>query len=454
MLFRVSRWALVSVLLLLITPALARGQESTYLTEFSEPGEQPVVNSVWSYLTVGGSMETVNVFQYGNVLVPFDSTTDQLLSANQTADFFTSFELRSLVASGVLSTNSFLISFQHSLTCEVAVPQIGPQLQGLAADQASSKLESILPDGAASVASALFDLGDKIGLIDGVDPATHALGVACYGGDLLESYAATQLFSCQQYIVNLRDFMTYQGMGADIEKCIPNAISGLQHAEYSPDVLIQYGETVVSNTGSEVSNAVQKGFCYIASCQTPPAHFDSATINQIISQVSTLSAVTPSLQSAQNSAQIDSQNTAARIAAKTDEAQTAISQLSTSIDNANAAIESHTGMTSILSALSSPPFNLSQALSERNSASRSLSVAETYLVEYRYNSAIALGNQGIQSADSSIDSVQAQETITRSPSWLSYVLVMVVIVVVVLFALLLRTFSSPVRIISSTRRGW
>ena len=436
-------------MLLVAAPLLtnANAQQTGYVTEFSELGEQPVVDSVWAYLTGSGSLDTVDLFRYGTTLVAFDSTTNQPLSGNQSLDFLTSYELSALTASGVLTESSFTISFQLSAVCEVAVPQLGNQLQGLAADKASSALEKVLPDGAASVVQGLFNLGDEVGLVKEADPAMLALGVSCYGGNLMESYAATQLTSCQEYVANLKNHVVYQGMSSDLVNCIPSAINKLQLAQYSPDVLIQYGETVVSNAATSAGNTIQGGFCYLLHCQVPPPHFNNATLDQILGEINDLSSITPSLQGAKSAGQTDSQNMAGRLYAKANEAQVAIANLSSKIGAANAAIGRHSGLAQVASYFESPSFDTSQAVSDLNTASSLLQTAQAYAGQYRYNSATNAANRGFAFANSSLSDVQAQEGVVRGPSIVADAILATLAVVLVGSVLSIRSGNS------SQRRG-
>lgn len=419
---------------LLLAPVFlgaAHAQSNTsYVQEFSEPGEQGVLDSTWSYLTHDGVQRTIDVYRYGNVLIAFDQTGLTPLSDSQAVDFFQSYELRQLVATGQVSPASYSISFQQSVVCSVAVPEIGGQTSSLVVGQASDAIQKVLPDEASAIVGDLFSVGEKVGLITDVNPYVLALGAVCYGGNLIENYAASQLASCANYVQDLQNFQTYEGMPQDLVGCHDAAIQKLQLAQYSPNVLVQYGQTVLVNAGIEVSNIFGTLYCYVAQCQSAPQQFDQSAMDQVIAQITALKNADPALQGTLGLAQNDAQVASNRIQQKAGEANRAVGQLSSELSSVDSALAGHEGLYALADSLMTPSFDTADASSIRSQAASYLALASTYSQEYRYNSAVSAADQGQAYAASAAASIQQQSNIPRSVNpWVYSILLLPILII-------------------------
>jgi hypothetical protein len=427
-------WALLVLGLLaasFVALPVAHAQTTGYLQEFSESGEQGVLDSTWAFLTHDGVQRSIDVYRYGSVLVAFDQTGLSPLKGSQAIDFFQSYELRTLVSTGQLSEASYSISFQQSIACAIAVPEFGDQASNLAVAQASNAIQKVLPDGASAIAADLVSVGEDVGMIKDVNPYALALGAACYGGDLIQNYASSQMASCAAYIQNLQSFKAYEGMATDLINCHDAAIQKLQTAQYSPDVLTQYGETTLSNLGIQISNAFGSAWCYLASCQSVPQQLSVSELDQVSSQINALKAVDPLLQGTSAVAQSDAVGASNRIEMKASEASQAITQLSTQISSINSALAGHQGMGGFVDALMAPPFNTSETSALEAQAASLQYAATAYSQEYKYNSAISAASQGMSSAEGAAASLEYQASIPRSVATWVYELLLVIAVIVV-----------------------
>ena len=421
---------------------ISHAQSNTsYAQEFSQPGEQGVLDSTWSYLAHEGVQRTIDVYRYGSVLVAFDQTGQAPLSGSQAVDFFQAYQLRSLVATGQVTTASYSISFQQSVVCSIAVPEIGDQTSNLAVGQASDALEKVLPDEASVIVGDLFAIGDKVGLVGDANPYVLAVGAVCYGGDLVENYAASQLASCASYIQDLQNFQTYEGMPSDLVGCHDAAIQKLQLAQYSPNVLAQYGQTVLVNGGIAVSNALGSLYCYVAQCQSVPQQFDQSVLDGVEAQITALKGVDPALQGTSSLSQSDASIAANRIQQKANEANSAIGQLSTALSAVDSALSGHQGFFGLVDSFSTPSFDTSTASADRSEAASYLTLASTYSQQYRYNSAISTASQGEGYTTAAEASIQQQQDITRSPNPWAYLAVILPIVIVGA-AIVMRRYDS------------
>ena len=413
--------------------ASAHAQTSTsYVQEFSEPGDQGTLDSTWTFLTHDGVQRTIEVYRYGSVLVAFDQTGVAPLSGAQAADFFQAYELRALVSSGQLSEASYSVAFQQSLACSVAVPDAGGEASNAVVAQASDAIQKVLPDGASAIVGDLFAAGSDVGLVKDANPYVLALGAVCYGGDLIENYAASQLTSCATYVENLRNFETYEGMPGDLVGCHDAAISKLQMAQFSPNVLAQYGQTVLTNAGIEASNALGAAWCYFAQCQSVPQQLDQSVLDQVEAQITALKAVDPLLQGTSGLAQNDAQTASGRIQLKANEANQAIGQLSSQLASVDSVLSNHEGLGAWADSFMSPQFDTSNASTDRSQAESYLGTASTLSQQYRYNSAVDAAQQGETFAADAAASLQYQDSIRRSlATWVYYLVLLVAILTIV-----------------------
>jgi len=427
------------LLILLIAPFAAYAQSSnSYLDEFSEPGDQPVILSTWTYLTHNGTLLSVDLFGYGSVVIPFSVTGNQPLAGPQSLDLLQDYRLRQLVVDGQLSEASYAVPFQQSVVCSVVVPQFGGQATNEALTQAASAIKDLLPDEAASVAGVLVNIGDKLGVVGDANPYILALGAACTGGDIIENYAATQLNSCQQYVTNLRDYRAYQGMANDLATCHRAAIQKLQLAEVSPNVLIQYAQNAVTNAGAQVVSGAQGAFCYVVHCSPPPPPVVyQSVLDKVIGEIQALQSSDSGVQGARLSAAADENLTAGRLQLKASETIQAIARPAPLLAEVNAILAAHPAG-SWSDSFYSPVYNFTTARLQLNNAAAQLSRATTLEQQYRFNSAIAAATTAYISASAALALARHEESIQRGlANWVYTTILLVAVLTIVTAAYLI-----------------
>jgi hypothetical protein len=417
---------ILSLILLMISSPLASAQtQPDYLNEFSEPGDISSLKTPWEFITQDGVHRTIDVYQYCQnntcVLVPFDIENHILLTDSQAESFFESLALQQLLPSEEVTAASYSINGLNkgSITCNLTVPSIDVQAKALTLQLTVEDIvPKLLPENAAKVVEGIYELGESVGVVKSASVPVLVLGVACVGGDYLESLAASSLVTCQMLLENVRNNLAYEGQYRDIMNCQNEAIQRLRDARYSPDLLSQHLETQGKNQLEQLWTDFLNWVAQLTGGSKTQANVTESNYDMELGQLSTIQTLNQTFYGAQPQGQTDFGSYKARINLKVQETNSAITGLNAALSALNSNLFRYTTLggsyTTLLNLTHIPGYDFSGAIANQSLASLDYQTALSLNSTYRYNSAVNIANAGLLYALAGSNALNNEQTVSRA----------------------------------------
>jgi hypothetical protein len=421
-----KRYALASVgfliVVILVLPSFitsVRG-ESGYIDEFSEPKETAEVDSEWAFVTQDGKQRSIEVYKYCTgdncVFVPFDVQNNALLDDNQTLAFFEDFAMKQILPPMILTNVAYSPGAlgQGSLVCNFTAPRLDSEAKALVLQLTAEEIAPhLLPKNAARLVLRIYEAGEDVGLVESPSVPVLVLSASCVAGDFFESLAASALVTCHALVGDIRNNRAYQGQFEDLMGCHDDAVSKLEMAKNSPDILTQHLETVGYNWLQEQFAALAEWFCNIVGCGRPEVKIEESHYEEVLNQLLVLDNIKESYAGAGPVARELFSGYKARIELKKQEVATTVGSLDGQISSLESSLWRYNAFEGILDFFLKPDYQLSDANGHLAMAKNLDQQAISLQTAFKFNSAETAAKAGIESATQASQALTAQENAER-----------------------------------------
>jgi len=400
------------ITLIALPPCLSQGE---YLYEFNNDDEVSELDSSWTYLTSDGIQHRIDVYRYCKdsecILVIFDISNKIILNRSQTISFFDNYKLKGMMREEGISTALYDISFERSITCDFIAPKFKEEVKNVAVKVTAEEiLPHLLPKNATELVSTIYKAGKDIGIVKSPNVGILVLGASCYGGDFLENIAYSTLTSCKYYVENLENNKAYEGQIEDLIGCHQEAISKLDLAKKSPDVLMQHIETGAGNIIKKIEYDVGSTACNVLGifgkkCNVNDQKFDESSYTRIVSRIQKME------EKRIDSTEINSWSCSVtdismeRLEQKRKDSMIHLSMLSNRIETIENELKEYNKFDGvylmILNLLKKPAYNFTEVEINLDEANGKYYDARNFYDQHKYNSAIKKTEEGMNLLNSS-----------------------------------------------------
>lgn len=407
----------------------------SYQDEFSNPGEKVSLDSTWKIMGADSKFSTIDIYKYCSnndcIYVQFDVEYKERISEDKMRDVFKTKELGNYISTGQLTESDYSLSLTESATCDIIVPDKLIQEGGKALTRGTLEmLQKSLPKNAAKLLNIPLKIAPKGNI------AIIAVGLACVGGNVLESAASTSMESCKNYVESIKNKKIYEGEFDDIISCHSTAINSLENAKMSPDVWINFGESKVQDLTAQTGYVINSGLCWIgnmihlSNCtvEHPPEPIETS-YDKLVSKINSLSAKTPDQNAINSQATTLAAEAENRLNAKSSEADLRIKTLEAAIPNLKGNISSN--LDNSIMNFFFMPIDMQNETKVLDQAYINLNQAKTNFFEYKYNSAVKISDVSINDVNLSITSLSKKTW--KDPNYINIGIIIFIIIILAAF---------------------
>jgi outer membrane murein-binding lipoprotein Lpp len=378
--------------------------QSSYLDEFSIPGEQVQWLGRWLYSTYSGQDKFVEVYAYCTVVdctvVAFDITNQTPLYDYEAVSFFENYAISKLI----FSTDIYKDPFSSSSVCDSMVPSLRADMTNLVIKATESGAGKLMSESEVKYLKTGTKLARTLGFVGDLNLLTFGFAAVCLGSNLFEKSIADDITKCYDFIKASKAGYISQSRAYDIILCNENLAKRLQDAKLSPGVFLKNLEILGKNFLSTLNCIGSRDAC------TPPQRLVTAVIDDMIPAVK---AIASEVREAIKYAPQDAARSNERITQKYLEASTLIQELDGEYHSMNGQVENHRWLNIIRDWFYTPQYDLLGIEQSASVATRHHNEAHANLSAYKLNSAIAAAKQGLQYSKEASLVVSGQEDVER-----------------------------------------
>ncbi len=239
-----------------------------YLNEFNE-SEICWIDYSFNYVS-NNTIRQIHDYdccnETGCVNLPYDVKNAYLLSKDELFDVSKIMILNSLISSDQINEENYeIIEKSESVICAFyGIDVFKKETKSAGAKLADDLAPELMSKNAANLVHKSYELAKDLKLIKEVNPTALIISGVCYGGNSLENAALTQLNTCQQYIINVRNKNAFYGMVDDLLDCHNHSIDKLNLAKLNPDLWVRSTEQIIKEKVSCIGSKLDPS---IGSCE-------------------------------------------------------------------------------------------------------------------------------------------------------------------------------------------